>query len=117
MRIASYIGLVVGLAIFICLIVWHGIADLAGLLVSTGWALLLVPAIWFPTLLLNARCWQLLFAPPHGPKFFQAFHAQWMGRAVNTLLPVASIGGEIVKARALILWGIDARHASASEGE
>jgi putative membrane protein len=39
---------------------------------------------------------------------------QWMGRAVNTLLPVASIGGEIVKARALILWGIDAKHASAS---
>ena len=114
MRIASYIGLVVGLTIFIGLIIWQGIADLAGLLLSTGWALLLVPAIWFPTVLLNARCWQVLFAPPHGPTFFQAFHAQWMGRAVNTLLPVASIGGEIVKARALILWGIDARHASAS---
>ena len=114
MRIASYIGLVVGLAIFIGLIVWQGVADLAGLLLSTGWALLLVPAIWFPTVLLNARCWQLLFAPPHGPTFAQAFHAQWMGRSVNTLLPVASIGGEIVKARALILWGVDAKHASAS---
>lgn len=114
MRIASYIGLVVGLSIFIGLIVWQGIADLAGLLLSTGWGLLLVTAIWFPTVLLNARCWQILFMPPHGPSFGQAVHAQWMGRAVNTLLPVASIGGEIVKARALILWGVDARHASAS---
>ena len=38
MRIASYIGLVVGLTIFIGLIIWQGIADLAGLLLSTGWA-------------------------------------------------------------------------------
>jgi len=114
MRIASYIGLVVGLAIFIGLLVWQGLADLVGLLLSTGWTLLLVPAIWFPTVLLNARCWQILFVPPHGPTFSQAFQAQWMGRAVNTLLPVASIGGEIVKARALILWGVDAKHASAS---
>ena len=37
-----------------------------------------------------------------------------MGRAVNTLLPVASIGGEIVKARVLVLWGIDGKHSSAS---
>ncbi len=114
MRIASYIGLIIGLAIFTGLLVWQGIGDIAGLLLATGWSLLLVPAIWFPTVLMNARCWQLLFNPAHAPNFGQAFHAQWMGRAVNTLLPVASIGGEIVKARALVLWGIDARHASAS---
>jgi len=30
--------------------------------------------------------------------------ASWMGSAVNTLIPVATIGGEIVKARVLILW-------------
>jgi len=114
MRIASYIGLVVGLAVFVGLIVWQGIGEIAGLLLGTGWPLLLVPAIWFPTVLMNARCWQLLFDPAYAPRFGQAFHAQWMGRAVNTLLPVASIGGEIVKARVLVLWGTDARHASAS---
>lgn len=114
MRIASYIGLIVGLCIFIALILWQGVGELAELFIASGWPLLLVPAIWFPTVLMNARCWQILFAPPHGPTFGQAFHAQWMGRSVNTLLPVASIGGEIVKARALILWGIDAKHASAS---
>jgi len=88
--------------------------DIADLLTSTGWVLLLVPAIWFPTVLMNARCWQLLFRADRAPTFFQAFYAQWMGRAVNTLLPVASIGGEVVKARVLVLWGIDAKHAAAS---
>ena len=114
MKVASYIGLVVGLALLTALIAWQGITDIIGLLLASGWALLLVPLIWFPTVLMNARCWQRLFAPDHAPDFWQAFYAQWMGRSVNTLLPVASIGGEVVKARVLVLWGIDARHASAS---
>jgi len=114
MKIASYIGLVVGLAVMTGLIVWQGAMEIAGLLIASGWALLWVPIIWIPSILMNARCWQILFAPGYGPTFHQAFYAQWMGRAVNTLLPVASIGGEVVKARMLILWGIDAAHASAS---
>ncbi len=114
MKIASYIGLVVGLAVMTGLIAWQGVMEIAGLLIASGWALLWVPVIWIPSILMNARCWQLLFAPGYGPTFGQAFYAQWMGRAVNTLLPVASIGGEVVKAHTLILWGIDAAHASAS---
>ena len=114
MKIASYIGLVIGLVIMTALVVSEGVMDIADLLTSTGWVLLLVPAIWFPTVLMNARCWQLLFRADRAPTFFQAFYAQWMGRAVNTLLPVASIGGEVVKARVLVLWGIDAKHAAAS---
>lgn len=114
MKIASYIGLIVGLAVLTVLIAWQGVAEIAGILLASGWALLLVPLVWFPTVLMNARCWQLLFAPAHAPTFPRAFLAQWMGRSVNTLLPVASIGGEVVKARALILWGTDGRHASAS---
>ena len=114
MKIASYIGLFIGLALLTGLVAWQGFADIAGILFGSGWALLLVPLIWFPTVLMNARCWQTLFVRDHAPSFVQAFYAQWMGRSVNTLLPVASIGGEVVKARALILWGIDARHASAS---
>ncbi len=114
MKIASYIGLVIGLAILTGLIAWQGLGDIWGLLTASGWALLLVPAIWFPTVLMNARCWHLLFLKDQRPSFWQAFYAQWMGRAVNTLLPVASIGGEVVKARVITLWGTDARHASAS---
>lgn len=114
MKIASYIGLVVGLTVMTALIAWQGVAEITGLLAASGWALLWVPAIWVPSALMNARCWQTLFQPGHGPSFRQAFMAQWMGRAVNTLLPVASIGGEVVKARVLVLWGLEADHAGAS---
>ncbi len=114
MKIASYIGLVIGLAILTGLIAWQGLGEIWGLLAASGGMLLLVPAIWFPTVLMNARCWHLLFLEDQRPSFWQAFYAQWMGRAVNTLLPVASICGEVVKARVVTLWGTDARHASAS---
>ena len=114
LKIASYIGLVVGLVILTGLVVYEGVTNIFDLLASTGWSLLWVPVIWVPTVFMNARCWQLLFVKEHAPSFFQAFYAQWMGRAVNTLLPVASIGGEVVKARVLVLWGIDPNHAAAS---
>lgn len=114
MRTVSYIGLILGLAAMTVLVAWQGFAEIGGILVSSGWAIMLVPLVWIPSAFFNAKCWQTLFAPAFAPSFWQAFYAQWMGRSVNTLLPVASIGGEVVKARALILWGIDAHHASAS---
>ncbi|MFQ5764576.1 MAG: lysylphosphatidylglycerol synthase domain-containing protein [Rhodospirillales bacterium] len=40
--------------------------------------------------------------------------ASWMGTAVNTLLPVATIGGEIAKARVLALWSHPAAEAAAT---
>ena len=114
MKVDSYIGLDVGLLNMTGLIAWKGSTDIAFLLFESGWILLWVPVIWVPSILMNARCWQILFTPGNCPTFRQAFLAQWMGRAVNTLLPVASIGGEVVKARTLILWGINPAHASAS---
>lgn len=114
MRIASILGLVAGLAVLVGLIAWQGVAEIVDLLARSSWSLLWVPVIWLPTLFMNARCWQLLFRRDAMPGFWKVFYAQWMGRAVNTLLPVASIGGEIVKARVLILWGADGQHTSAA---
>lgn len=114
MKIASYIGLVIGLAVLTGLIAWSGAKEIGGLLLASGWSLLLVPVIWLPSLPMNTRCWQLLFDRRFAPTFGRALYAQWMGRAVNTLLPVASIGGEVAKTRVLILGGIDAHHASAA---
>jgi putative membrane protein len=114
MKSASIIGLLVGVAILIWLVAWRGVGEIADLLVRSGWSLLLVPLIWAPTLLMTTTSWQCLFAPGQVPSFRNAFLAQWMGRAVNTLLPVATIGGEIVKARLVILWGADAKETIAA---
>ena len=114
MRVLSYTGLLLGLVLFILLILWQGISDILHLLISSGWSLLLLPLVWAPSLLAAVFSWGLLFPGDRVPPFKHLLAALWMGRAINTLLPVATIGGEIAKARLLHLWGAKGTDASAS---
>ncbi len=96
------------------LVEWQGFDKVTDILVSSGWPILLVPLAWSPTVFLGTTSWRLLFEPEKEPTYKRTFMALWMGRAINTLLPVASIGGEVVKARMLILWGHGKAAATAS---
>ena len=114
MRLLTQIGLALGLALLIGLLVWQGFMEVFRLLLDSGWYLLLLPLAWFPTLLPATQGWRQLFRDGQTPTFSHALLALWMGRAVNNLLPVASIGGEVVKARLLTIWDTSAAHAAAS---
>lgn len=114
MKTASYVALVAGLVAVCLLVVWQGIDTVASLLAQARWTLLLVSVFALPSLLLAAASWRLLFPPGHAPRFGTAFGAIWIGASVNTLLPVASLGGEAVRARLLALWSGRARDAVAS---
>lgn len=113
-RIASYIGLLIGLLVLVLLIAWQGIDEIFQLLYESGFSLLLLPIVWLPSFFVAVISWQLLFPIKRTPPFKELFLALWMGRAINTLLPVATIGGEIAKARLLMLWGRGGIDASAS---
>ena len=114
MRLLTQTGLVLGLALLIALLVWQGFSEVLQLLLDSGWYLLLLPLAWFPVLLPATQGWRQLFRDGQAPTFSHGLLALWMGRAVNNLLPVASIGGEVVKARLLTIWGAGAAHAAAS---
>lgn len=114
MKKLSYLGLIVGLVVMVALVLWQGVGDIVDLLLASGWTLAWLPVFWAPCLLPAAMSWRCLFLGPHRPPFLKILHAIWIGRAINTLLPVASIGGELVKARLLTLWGSDGVHAAAS---
>lgn len=113
-RIVSYIGLLVGLLVLALLIVWQGIDEILKLLLESGFSLLLLPIVWLPSLFAAVISWHLLFPVDRIPPFRELSLSLWIGRAINTLLPVASIGGEIAKARLLMLWGRGGVDASAS---
>lgn len=113
-RIVSYIGLLVGLLVLTLLIVWQGIDEIFDLLISSGFSLLLLPIVWLPSMFVAVVSWYLLFPVKRIPPIKELFIALWIGRAINTLLPVASIGGDIAKARLLTLWGRGGVDASAS---
>ena len=114
MSIIARLGLALGLLLLIGLIIWQGAMDVFTLLLTTGWTLLWLPLVWFPNLLPATQGWRLLLMIDVRPAFIHALLAIWMGRAVNNLLPTATIGGEIVKAHLIASWGVSGIHAIAS---
>ena len=110
MNKVSIAGMFLGLLILAALLLWNGIHNILHLLVNTGWLLLALPLVWAPSQLVATVSWRQLFPATRTPSLIHLLIANWMGRAVNILLPVATIGGEVVKARLITLWegnGVD----------
>ena len=100
----SLIGLIIGLGAVAALVAWQGLHAVAGQIAAAGWWVLLI-CVFFPIAqAMNAEAWRRLFPGSRRPRFGQTMVATCVGSAVNTLLPVATIGGEVVKARILTLW-------------
>jgi putative membrane protein len=113
-KTVSWLGLAVGLAIAVALVAWQGASTVVHLLGSTDWKLLLVAVFAVPQLLLSAASWRLLFPPEGAPRFALALLALWIGYSINLMLPVASLGGDVVRARLIAIWTGKPRDAVAS---
>src|SRR3989304_5110624 len=114
MKHLSVAGMITGLFVLTLLVVLQGAGDIFTMLAKTGWTLLFLTLIWLPSLIFTTESWRLLFRKEVKPAFSYSLAATWMGRSVNSLLPVATIGGEIVKARLMTLWGSSGIDATAS---
>ncbi len=99
MRRWAALGLVLGLALFVTLILYVGAADVAEALAQGGWAFPAVVAVHLVPLAMDAEAWRLLFDRTLRPGFGRACRLRWISEAVNNLLPVAQLGGEFVRAR------------------
>jgi putative membrane protein len=113
-RAASWLGLFLGVAIAVALVVWQGATQVASLLASSDWKLVLVAVFAVPQLLLSTASWQLLFPPQGAPRFGRTLLAMWIGSSINLMLPVASLGGDVVRARLIAIWSGKRRDAVAS---
>jgi putative membrane protein len=110
----THIGLFTGIFVLIALLAWQGILEVINLLFSSGWHLLWLPVIWLPNILPTTEAWRLCFHSDIKPNLKDSLIAMWVGRGVNNFLPVASIGGEVVKARFVTLHGCPVKDATAS---
>ncbi|MED5359805.1 MAG: lysylphosphatidylglycerol synthase domain-containing protein, partial [Pseudomonadota bacterium] len=114
MKKLTYFGVFVGLSLIAWLVAWQGAVSIGATLSEIGVGVLLLLPIYAIYLAMGVVSWRLLFVPGREPPFAVSLNAIWIGSAVNTLLPVASLGGEAVKARLLTLQGIDASEAGGS---
>jgi putative membrane protein len=111
---SSMIGFLLGLAALTAIVAWQGVATVASGFATAGWGIVLLPAVYLPHLLLTTASWRLLFTAGRAPRFPEALYAKWIGASVNVLLPVANIGGDLVKVRLLTQRAVRGTDAGAS---
>lgn len=111
-KIGVRISLALGLGAVIALIAIQGAGAIASLLAGAGWKLIwLVPLQTLP-LLLDVMGWRSLI--PGRVRLPSLFLIACIRQAINRLLPVANVGGEIVGLRLLVQQGVDGASAGAS---
>jgi putative membrane protein len=112
MKLAARIALIAGLSVMILLIVHEGAVGIIKLLSQAGWMLLWLLPLHVIPLLLDAAGWRAIIAVRC--RLFTLFLIAVVRQAVNGLLPVANIGGELVGIRLLARTGVDGTSAAAS---
>jgi putative membrane protein len=117
MQRLSLIAGLLGLALCAALVVHQGLGDIFAILSQAGWALLWIVPFHALPLLLDAEGWRLLLHPRDPQRRAGLPHLFWIAtvrEAINRLLPVANVGGEIIGIR-LVTWrGIEGAAATAS---
>src|SRR5215469_10334820 len=88
-----------GLALFITLLLRHGLSDIARTVAQGGWGIAGVLAFHAVTLFFDSLSWRALIAKEVRPRLANLLLIHWIGDSVSTVLPVAQVGGEIVRVR------------------
>jgi putative membrane protein len=65
-------------------------------------------------LAIYTQSWRSVLPREHRPGFWSLLRIRWMGESINALLPVAQVGGDVVRAIRLVNAGMSAPDASAS---
>ncbi|MDG2304859.1 MAG: lysylphosphatidylglycerol synthase domain-containing protein [Candidatus Binatia bacterium] len=107
-------GLLVGIVLFVALIAREGVGEVATALSVAGWGLLAVAAFHLVPIFADAMGWRRLLATRSPISIRTALYARWIGESVNGLLPVAQVGGSVVKANLVSRRGVPGAFAGAS---
>jgi putative membrane protein len=104
-RLAALLGLL-GLAVATGLIVWSGWAQVLQALAQAGIGILIVTLFHGISLIISSASWQVLVPGKNRPKLVMFIYFMWIRAAVNNLMPVARIGGEIAAVRMMTFYGM-----------
>lgn len=100
--IFSAVSGVAGAGLAIWLLQEYGFDKVLAAIVGSGWGFLWVVLFHCVETALSAAAWHALAeGAPDRPAFSRFVLIRWIREAVNNLLPVAQIGGEVVAARLL----------------
>jgi putative membrane protein len=110
LRLRVIIGAALGIAACIFVFTRHDWDEIWQAVRLLGWGIVIIFLWRFTSLIVAGSSWRLLYAPGARPNVVIAVVARWIGESVNSLLPVAQVGGELARARLLF-------HALQREGK
>lgn len=117
MKRLTLIAGLIGLTVAIVLIVHEGYQAILQVLGIAGWGLLWLLPFHLVPQTLDAHGWQILLRPSDPRRHARLPFLVWVAavrEAVNRLLPVASVGGEVVGIRLVLLRPLSGAAVSAS---
>lgn len=114
MRKIAYLATAAGLILFISLIVHEGVAEILAALSVGGWNLLWIIVYYLVPMALSTLGWYGLISRKSHPPVIVLLWARWIGESFNTLLPVAQVGGHVVRAQLVTRHGVTKTEAGAS---
>ena len=100
-RILRLLGLPLGVAVVVWLVLQSDPAALFGVFPRIGWGFVAIIAARAATVVIDCGAWRCLLPRRGRPSFATMLPLRWIAESINTTLPVAQIGGEIVRARLL----------------
>jgi putative membrane protein len=114
LKFSVSLALVAGLFVATGLVLWQGAGAVAAGALAVGYGIVAVALSHLLPTALAAAGWRALLGPESPAGFGPVAAARWIRESVNTLLPVAQLGGDIVGARLLIRAGLSGKAAGAS---
>lgn len=114
MSLRAVISLLVGFAVLIAILAHQDLPAIWRAICTAGWGLL--PALGWRSaaIMLAASAWRSLFVRQLRPQARYMMLIRWIGEAVNTMLPVGQVGGDVVRGRLLRNDLVLAEHATKS---
>jgi len=96
------------------LVIESGAAQVAHAMGVIGWWLLPITLFHLVPLSFSALSWRQLISPSSSPGTVTLIWIRWIRDSINSLLPVAGIGGDIASVRLAHLQGVPGAQAAAS---
>src|SRR5216684_2003280 len=103
-----------GFLAVVYLIIESGAAHVAHAMLVIGWWLLPITFFHLVPLAFSAFSWRELLPRSSRPDAAKLIWIRWIRESINSLLPVAGIGGDIASARLAHLRGVPGAQAAAS---
>ncbi len=109
--IAALLAIALGGGAVIALAAWAGLSAIGAEVWQAGWVIPPAVALMLIQLHLSAIAWRISIGG--GPRLSRYFRVRWIREAVNSMLPVAQLGGNILAVRMLASRGVPVPTATA----